>query len=285
MLRIFLTLTTNSENKMLEKTKCHIITYGNSRYSSHFGDWKNNAKNSSFDSYKLYNGRNVRDIKDFKYNLNSNEDFKKVFNSKIGGGYWIWKPFIINDFLSKINYGDLLIYCDLRFQPNSDIEPDQFLKLKNKTAETSHGILIPRYDIKQKFHVARIGGFSTTLNKFWNHSKVFEIFNLKNELEVRNKPQIWATIHCIIKSKKTEFIYRKFKRIAAKHPLLFTSMKKQNKDIDKDLICCRHDQSIWNLLCEEHFIEPFIMHNPSDICKDYFNVIKFSNNKKPQRKK
>lgn len=270
---------------MLKKTKCHIITYGNARYREHFFDWKNNAKNSLFDSYKLYNDKNVCDIKDFKYNLNSNENFKKVFNSNLGGGYWIWKPFIISDFLSKINYGDLLIYCDLRFQPNPSIEFDQFLKLKNKTAETSHGILIPRYDIKQKFYSHRMKGFNTTLNKFWNHSKVFELFNLKNELEVRNKPQIWATIHCIIKSEKTEFIYREFKRIAEKHPLLFTSMSKQNKDIDRDLVCCRHDQSIWNLLCEKHAVEPFTMHEPSNVCENYFNVIKFSDHKKPEKQK
>lgn len=44
------------------------------------------------------------------------EDFKSkhkaILDSKRGGGYWLWKPYIILDMLNKINDGDELVYMD-----------------------------------------------------------------------------------------------------------------------------------------------------------------------------
>jgi hypothetical protein len=40
------------------------------------------------------------------------EENKAILNSPRGGGYWLWKPYIIRDALRKINDGDILIYAD-----------------------------------------------------------------------------------------------------------------------------------------------------------------------------
>jgi hypothetical protein len=37
---------------------------------------------------------------------------KNIIEKKRGGGYWIWKPYIILDMLNKINDSDYLIYMD-----------------------------------------------------------------------------------------------------------------------------------------------------------------------------
>ena len=37
---------------------------------------------------------------------------KKHFKVTRGGGYWVWKPYIILDALSKINHNDMLLYMD-----------------------------------------------------------------------------------------------------------------------------------------------------------------------------
>lgn len=37
---------------------------------------------------------------------------KQILQQKRGGGYWLWKPYIILDALSKIDEGDYLIYTD-----------------------------------------------------------------------------------------------------------------------------------------------------------------------------
>ncbi len=40
------------------------------------------------------------------------EENKIILSSPKGGGYWLWKPYIIKDALSKINDNDILIYAD-----------------------------------------------------------------------------------------------------------------------------------------------------------------------------
>jgi hypothetical protein len=40
------------------------------------------------------------------------EQHRLTLDSPRGAGYWLWKPFIILDLLSKVNDGDIVIYCD-----------------------------------------------------------------------------------------------------------------------------------------------------------------------------
>ena len=44
------------------------------------------------------------------------EDFmlknKAILEKKRGGGYWLWKPYVICETLKKIEYGDYLFYID-----------------------------------------------------------------------------------------------------------------------------------------------------------------------------
>lgn len=40
------------------------------------------------------------------------EKNKKLFSCKRGGGYWIWKPYVIEEALKHLQTGDYLFYCD-----------------------------------------------------------------------------------------------------------------------------------------------------------------------------
>lgn len=39
----------------------------------------------------------------------------RILNERRGGGYWLWKPYIINETLKRINNGDLLFYLDSKY--------------------------------------------------------------------------------------------------------------------------------------------------------------------------
>lgn len=39
----------------------------------------------------------------------------RILNERRGGGYWLWKPYIINETLKRINDGDLLFYLDSKY--------------------------------------------------------------------------------------------------------------------------------------------------------------------------
>lgn len=43
------------------------------------------------------------------------EKNKDILNCKRGGGYWLWKPYIINEVLKKINNGDIVFYLDSKY--------------------------------------------------------------------------------------------------------------------------------------------------------------------------
>ena len=44
-----------------------------------------------------------------------------IFTQKTGGGYWLWKPWVIAETLRKIPEGDILIYADTGFVLKKDI--------------------------------------------------------------------------------------------------------------------------------------------------------------------
>jgi galactosyl transferase GMA12/MNN10 family len=39
----------------------------------------------------------------------------RILNECRGGGYWLWKPYIINETMKRINDGDLLFYLDSKY--------------------------------------------------------------------------------------------------------------------------------------------------------------------------
>jgi hypothetical protein len=48
------------------------------------------------------------------------EKNKAILNCNRGGGYWLWKPYIINETLKKINHDDILFYLDSKYYFTED---------------------------------------------------------------------------------------------------------------------------------------------------------------------
>jgi hypothetical protein len=81
-----------------------------------------------------------------KSHIDSDIDFseknKKILNSKRGGGYWLWKPYIINNVLNKIKNGDSLFYLDSSYYFIEDFtnlyNDKEILIFSNKPNETTN---------------------------------------------------------------------------------------------------------------------------------------------------
>jgi hypothetical protein len=86
----------------------------------------------------------VKQYSDFEiiiYDKNCiDENFKnknaKILNHPRGGGYWLWKPYIITDILNKIEDGDYLFYLDSKYYFTED-----FTKLYEDKVENSDVIV------------------------------------------------------------------------------------------------------------------------------------------------
>ena len=69
---------------------------------------------------------------------------KSILESKRGGGYWLWKPYIINKILNKINENDVLLYLDSTYYftekftdlYQKHLEKNDLLVFKNKPNES-----------------------------------------------------------------------------------------------------------------------------------------------------
>ena len=83
----------------------HFCTFGNMpQYSRSIEELVNEARISKyFDTITVYT----------QYNLPNIENHRKFIESNPRGyGYWIWKPILLLDMLSKVNDNDIIIYAD-----------------------------------------------------------------------------------------------------------------------------------------------------------------------------
>ncbi len=93
----------------------HLIIYSNDIYTKSKKRLYNEALASNwFDTITLYDPTDLDD----KFKL----QFQNILSSFQGGGFWIWKPYIVKKKLDEINVNDILIYLDERCTINNNCE-------------------------------------------------------------------------------------------------------------------------------------------------------------------
>lgn len=190
-----------------------FITYGDANYQeSLLRIHKEATATGLFDEIHLYGPESLP------------ERFKAYTKQyKRGGGYWLWKPWIIHDALDKANEGDIVTYADAgcTLLKHSDWL-HYFNLLKNKD-----GIFF----------------ITNGKNKKWCKQEVFTFFHTRNNLW-KFANQIQATF-LIIKKTKDDDIIRKWYNLAVHHPHLFTDVKPEERNKENPSFKeHRHDQSI-----------------------------------------
>ena len=72
--------------------KKYFLTYGNAAFKKSRERLNNEAlKLNIFDKTIIESDKSIKSDDEFKQAL-KDKNFKKVFNKKKGGGFWIWKP-------------------------------------------------------------------------------------------------------------------------------------------------------------------------------------------------
>jgi hypothetical protein len=92
----------------------------------------NNYLNKLLESVKKYDKK----FEIIKFNKNDidTEFIKKnkhILSLKRGDGYWLWKPYIINNILHKINNDDIIFYMDSKYYFIQDFENLYLEYMKN----------------------------------------------------------------------------------------------------------------------------------------------------------
>jgi len=210
----------------------HLITYGDSLYDETKKRLYNQANDLGwFDIIKSYGPEDLE--QDFR------EQFKNILELPRGGGYWIWKPYIINKHMEKMNDDDILIYLDA----GCYINPKGFNRFKEYI------------EILKNSNEACISfQMSHHIEKKWTTKEIFEYFNVNYETgsisnDILETGQIIATVKMFKKNANSMNIISAWLNPLYQNPQLFTDHYNKNKQCDV-FIDNRHDQSICSVVCK-----------------------------------
>ena len=119
-------------------TRMHFITYANYRYTNSLQRICGEAEEfREFDTVTGYTETDLRSDTDF---WGKHGNF--IEHNCRGGGYWIWKPYLIQKRLSELEDGDFLVYCDAGCEINSNGKQrfQEYIHML-ETNESGYGVL------------------------------------------------------------------------------------------------------------------------------------------------
>jgi len=202
--------------------KTHLISYGDEKYALQKEFFEETALVSGFfDEVMLYG---PHDIDAVFY-----EQFQIFLHQPKGGGFWIWKPYLIKKVLDNLPENDILIYCDAGCMINSRGK-ERFRQYMSLLMESDKGCL----------------AFELPHKEFeFTKQEVLDYFSASPEIV--NSNQLMATVILLKKSDYTTFLVNKWCEVLYDKPLLFTDDKTRSIQ-NEQFIDHRHDQSVFSVI-------------------------------------
>ena len=170
------------------------------------------------------------------------DEFKRLHSGILsqprGGGYWLWKPYIILKNLMSMRDGDVLFYCDSGSHFISSI--DEILN----TISFDKQPIIPF-------------GVDPHLEKTFTKMDVFVFNECEDNKSITDTPQVCASFQLIKKNQDAVDFYNEVLYQCC-NPGLITGMEnKFGKNNLRWFVDHRHDQSIYSVLCKLNNYEIF----------------------------
>lgn len=205
-----------------------IISYADSNF-------KNQQKRLTRSAKKINKNYQVveygpSDIDDLFY-----ANHKKILDEVRGGGYWLWKPYIIQKTLNQLNDGDYLFYCDSGSVLVNKIE-----------------LLITNLE-KEKQDIM---GFELPLiESQWTKKELLLNLECDNSY-FYNSNQLLASFILIKNTEESRLFVNEYLNACFNHENL-TDYYDESIVQDISFIDHRHDQSIFSLLYKKNGYKPF----------------------------
>lgn len=205
----------------------HFITYGDNKYANTKKRLCDDANSVGwFDTITPYGPDDL--------DLDFQNKFKDILSRPRGGGYWIWKPYIINKHLEKMKEDDILIYLDAGCSINpSGI--DRFKEYIEMLNNSDSGCI--------SFSVEHA-------EKIYTNKEIFDFFNVDINGDIANSSQIMSGIIMLKKNRNCINIVDLWLKTVHDNPILFTDDYNSNPCNTGrcEYIETRHDQSILSII-------------------------------------
>lgn len=212
----------------LEQQKI-FITFGNPTYHNSVKRICKEAENLDFFT-KIYGFTEV-DLKQDEYFWNNHGNF--IENNCRGYGYWLWKSYLIQKEINRINENDILIYCDAGCEINNSGKKRlfEYMDMLNNNKE-NYGIISFQMDHKEIFYTKK---------------KIFEYFSI-NDIDSCDYFQHVGGILIIKKNNHSINIINNWYNTCCIYDLINDNIKNENAYF----IDNRHDQSILSILVNKY---------------------------------
>ena len=166
-----------------------------------------------------------------------------VLNYGRGGGYWLWKPYIINKTLEKINDDDIIFYLDSKYYFIED-----FTNLYLDYMKTNDILVWKNRPNESVYHM-----------KKWCKMDVIHKYNMFDKVFNENVEDCWAGALIIKKTEKTIMYMKEWLDMCCDHDdLTDVASTIENSSF---FIEHRHDQSMLSIILHKHNIKMHFLEN------------------------
>lgn len=175
----------------------------------------------------------------FKYNefdlgRNFKSRYRKFLRYNVKGyGYWVWKPYVIQKSLTKLNEGDILLYADAGCCLNK----------KGKERWAYYIDLVKR----SPNGIVAVSLESNLLERSYTKGDVLDYFNVRNNNQIMDTPQVQAGVILIQKKQNSEKVINNWNSAIVDDFNLINDSGSVSPN-HFDFIAHRHDQSIFSIL-------------------------------------
>ncbi|WP_442587806.1 hypothetical protein ACSBL2_17310 [Pedobacter sp. AW31-3R] len=200
----------------------YLISYGDENYASQKKFFEETALSSSFFDKIIICGPENLD-NDFY------AKFEFILNQKKGGGYWIWKPYLLKMIMNTLNDNDILVYCDVGCMINLEGKErfGEYIQLLMGSKTGSLAFELPHQEIE------------------FTKQEVFDYF--RSSPAIINSNQLIATVFLLKKCKHAIKLIDEWYNILFHRPALFTDDQiEENQHIRYKEH--RHDQSLFSVI-------------------------------------
>jgi uncharacterized protein YndB with AHSA1/START domain len=160
-----------------------------------------------------------------------------------GGGYWLWKPFIITQTLHEMAPGDLLVYADAGIEIVDHLDP-----LFRLCAAREVLLFANHYD--------HSGGSAPNVCAKWTKRDCF-VFMDCDERRYHHAPAVDASCLIVVRTERTLALIREWLLYCCQTQLLIDSPNACGLPNLDTFVEHRHDQSILSILAARESIELF----------------------------
>jgi hypothetical protein len=160
---------------------------------------------------------------------------KDIIHRHRGGGYWLWKPYVVSRMLQKVNTDDYVVYADAgcKLQKENVHRLREYLDMISPSSGKS--VLAMRFlGYAENIHTTK---------------QIFDYFGVNENDDAYSSFQIVTGLHIYRKCDESVAMVNRWLEVATTRPDLFTDDYNQDtKIVNPKFIENRHDQSVYSMI-------------------------------------